>query len=44
MRKMTLQELSRDGLAALAPTIVNMAQAEGLDAHAHAVTLRIEGQ
>ena len=44
MRKMTLQELSREGLASLAPTIVNMAQAEGLDAHARAVTLRIEGK
>ena len=44
MRKMTLQELSREGLETLAPTIVNMAQAEGLDAHARAVTLRIEGK
>ena len=44
MRKMTLQELSRDGLASLAPVIVNMARAEGLDAHARAVTLRIEGK
>ncbi len=43
-RKMTLQELSRDGLASLAPTIVNMARAEGLDAHARAVTLRMEGK
>lgn len=41
-RKMTLQTLSREGLAALAPTIVNMARAEGLDAHARAVTLRTE--
>ena len=43
-RKMTLQEISRKGLAALAPTIVNMARAEGLDAHAQAVTLRIKGK
>ena len=41
MRKMTLQELSYNGLVSLAPTIVNMARAEGLDAHARAVTLRI---
>ena len=41
-RKMTLQTLSREGLAALAPTIVNMARTEGLDAHARAVTLRTE--
>jgi histidinol dehydrogenase len=44
MRKMTLQELTREGLSSLAPTIVNMARAEGLDAHARAVTLRIEGK
>ena len=44
MRKMTLQEISREGLASLAPVIVNMARAEGLDAHARAVTLRIEGK
>ena len=44
LRKMTLQELTREGLASLAPTIVNMARAEGLDAHARAVTLRIEGK
>ncbi len=44
MRKMTVQELSREGLTSLAPTIVNMARAEGLDAHARAVTIRIEGK
>ena len=44
MRKMTLQELTRDGLASLAPVIVSMARAEGLDAHARAVTLRTEGK
>ena len=43
LRKMTLQELTRDGLAALTPTIAIMAQAEGLDAHARAVTIRIKG-
>ena len=42
MRKMTLQEISRDGLAALAPTIVAMAEAEGLQAHAAAASIRIE--
>ena len=31
---MTIQELSREGLAALAPTIIAMADAEGLQAHA----------
>ena len=42
MRKMTLQEISRDGLAALAPTIVAMAEAEGLQAHAAAASIHIE--
>lgn len=40
MRKMTYQELSREGLALLAPTITSMAGAEGLDAHALAVAVR----
>ncbi|MDE5671922.1 MAG: histidinol dehydrogenase, partial [Duncaniella sp.] len=45
MRKITYQELTREGLGLLAPTIVAMAEAEGLDAHALAVKVRIaEGQ
>ena len=40
-RKMTLQQLTREGLETLAPTIVNMAEAEGLDAHAAAVKCRL---
>lgn len=43
MRKITYQELTRDGLEALAPTITAMAQAEGLDAHANAVRIRMKG-
>ena len=43
-RKMTLQEISRDGLESLAPVIVNMARAEGLEAHARAVSIRIQEQ
>ena len=43
MRKITFQELSREGLGALAPTIVSMAGAEGLDAHANAVKIRMKG-
>jgi len=42
LRKMTIQEISRDGLRALAPTIVAMAEAEGLQAHAAAATIRTE--
>ncbi len=41
MRKQTYQELSQEGIKNLAPTITAMASAEGLDAHANAVTLRV---
>ncbi|MCQ2143919.1 MAG: histidinol dehydrogenase [Bacteroidales bacterium] len=41
MRKMTLQEISPEGLAGLAGTIVTMAEAEGLEAHANAVKVRL---
>ena len=43
MRRITYQELTRGGLEALSPTIVSMAEAEGLDAHARAVTIRLKG-
>ena len=43
MRKITFQELTRDGLDALAPAITAMAEAEGLDAHANAVRVRMKG-
>lgn len=42
MRKITYQELTPDGLATLAPVITTMAAAEGLDAHATAVTIRLQ--
>jgi histidinol dehydrogenase len=42
MKRMTVQELSVEGLKALAPTVVAMAEAEGLDAHKRAVTIRME--
>lgn len=41
MRKMTIQELSEEGLRALGGTIRTMALAEGLDAHAAAVEVRL---
>ena len=41
MRKITFQELTREGLASLSSTIVTMAEAEGLHAHAQAVNVRI---
>ncbi|MBQ9819745.1 MAG: histidinol dehydrogenase [Bacteroidales bacterium] len=42
-RKMTFQELTREGLQGLGGTIRAMALAEGLDAHAAAVTVRLGG-
>lgn len=40
MRKITFQELSKEGLASLADTIETMAANEFLDAHKNAVTVR----
>ncbi|AEC02630.1 histidinol dehydrogenase [Parasphaerochaeta coccoides] len=40
-KKITVQELSREGLERLAPTIVAMAEGEGLQAHAQAVRTRM---
>ena len=41
-RKVTLQDLSPEGLRLLADTIVTMAEAEGLEAHANAVRVRLK--
>jgi histidinol dehydrogenase len=41
MRQLTIQEVSREGLASLAPAIISLAGLEGLDAHAAAVTRRL---
>lgn len=40
-RSMTVQQASRSGLGALAATTQALADAEGLDAHAYAVTVRL---
>jgi len=42
MRQMTVQELSREGLESLGAAVVSLAGLEGLDAHAAAVTRRLE--
>jgi histidinol dehydrogenase len=42
MRHMTVQELTREGLAALGGAVTTLAGLEGLDAHAAAVTRRLE--
>ena len=41
MRQMTVQELTREGLAGLGDAVVRLADLEGLDAHAAAVTRRL---
>jgi len=41
LKKITYQKLSREGLQAIAPTVIEMAEAEGLQAHAEAVRKRI---
>lgn len=41
IRKITYQQLTRSGLLSLSRTIVNMAEAEGLQAHANAVKVRL---
>jgi histidinol dehydrogenase len=42
VKKITYQQLTKEGLAALAPTVVEMALAEGLQAHARAVEIRLQ--
>ena len=42
LRQMTIQELSREGLENLGDAVVSLAGLEGLDAHAAAVTRRLE--
>lgn len=42
MHKITYQKLTREGLKDLGPVITAMAKAEGLDAHALAVEIRVE--
>ncbi|MCC8019581.1 MAG: histidinol dehydrogenase [Rikenellaceae bacterium] len=40
MKKITVQELTPDGLVSLAPTVTRIARAEGLEGHARAVEVR----
>jgi len=41
MKKITYQELTPQGLESLSGTLITMAEAEGLDAHANAVRIRL---
>ncbi|GAA4886481.1 histidinol dehydrogenase [Ferrimonas pelagia] len=43
-RRFTVQELSRGGLNGLGQTVITLAEAEGLQAHANAVALRLAAQ
>ena len=43
VRKITYQEITAEGIQTLGKTIVTMARAEGLDAHANAAKLRMQG-
>ncbi len=42
MRRFTVQTLTKQGLASLADCIIELTDAEGLDAHQRAVTIRLE--
>ncbi len=42
VKKITYQKLSKEGLANIGKAVELMAKAEGLDAHANAVTIRLE--
>jgi len=41
-RRYTVQEITKEGLASLAECIIELTDAEGLDAHQRAVTIRLE--
>lgn len=41
MKKISFQQLSREGLAAIGSSVIEMAQAEGLQAHAEAIKIRL---
>ena len=41
LKKITFQKLSREGLENISQTVIQMAEAEGLQAHANAVRVRI---
>ena len=41
-KRITVQELSADGLRALGPTAITLADLEGLDAHGNAVKVRLD--
>jgi len=44
MKKISFQQLTREGLRNIADTVIEMASAEGLEAHAEAVRIRLGGK
>lgn len=44
VKKITFQRLTREGLAAIGGAVIRMAHAEGLEAHARAVGIRLNGK
>ncbi|MEN9371270.1 MAG: hypothetical protein RLZZ64_345 [Bacteroidota bacterium] len=42
VKKVTFQQITKDGIQQVGPTVIAMAEAEGLDAHANAVKIRIK--
>src|SRR5579864_8524763 len=43
VKTISVQQLSRDGLARIAPTVIALAEAEGLKAHAESIRVRCAG-
>jgi histidinol dehydrogenase len=42
VKKVTFQQITKEGIQRVGPTVIAMAEAEGLDAHANAVKIRIK--
>ena len=42
VKKVTFQQITKEGIQLVGPTVIAMAEAEGLDAHANAVNIRIK--
>ncbi|RYE08274.1 MAG: histidinol dehydrogenase, partial [Sphingobacteriales bacterium] len=42
VKKITFQHLTRDGLQNIGPTVAILAEAEGLQAHKNAITIRLD--
>ena len=42
VKKITFQKLSKDGLENIGNTVMEMAAAEGLDAHKNAIAIRLK--